>query len=148
MVHYAENRRARFDYEILNTYEAGIALLGHEVKSVKSGNAQLGGSYAIVRNNEVWLVNCDIPPHQPKNTPSEYDSKRTRRLLLHKKEIIALLGTLKSEKLTLIPLAMYNKKGKVKLTLGLGRGKKVGDKRETIRKRDVEREIQREARVR
>src|SRR3989344_5995193 len=90
----SENRRARFDYDIIETYEAGIELIGTEVKSVKQNRLNLAGSYGIIRENEAWLLNADIPPYQPKNAPPDYDSKRSRRLLLHEKEIKALTGKL------------------------------------------------------
>jgi SsrA-binding protein len=139
----AQNRRARFDYEILETYEAGIGLKGFEVKSVKTGRINLGGSYVIIRNGEAWLINADISPYQPKNTPPEYDSKKSRRLLLTKKEIKYLTGKLREKRLTLVPLEVYTKNRLVKLKLGLVRPRKKIDKRELIRKRETAREIKR-----
>lgn len=136
---YAENRKARFDYEILNTYEAGLELKGFEVKTIKTGRANLTGSYVLIRNEQAWLINCDIPPYQPVNTPPDYDSKRSRRLLLNKSEIRELLGKSHEANLTIVPLKLYNKAGKVKLEIGLGRGKKKADKRETIKKREWQR---------
>ena len=140
---YAENRRARFDYEILETYEAGIELKGFEVKAIKSGRCSIAGSFAVPKGNEIWLLNADIPPYQPANTPVDYDSKRSRRLLLKHEEIKELLGAIKARGLTLVPLRVYNKRGLVKLELALARPKKKYDKRETIRKREVKREIER-----
>jgi len=138
------NKRAYFDYEILETFEAGIELRGFEVKAIKSGRINLAGSYAIIRNNEVWLLNADIPPYQPKNTPADYDTKRTRRLLLRKIEIKNLIGRVQEKGLTLVPLKVYTKdgNGKIKIEIGLGRSLKKADKRELLRKREVRREIQ------
>lgn len=144
MADLAENRRARFDYQVLETLEAGIELLGSEVKSVKTGKMNLGGSYALIRGGELWLLNSDIPPYQPGNTPKEYDSKRNRRLLLHKEELKSLLGRLNEKGNVLIPLRAYAKKGIIKIELGLARPQKKGDKREALKKRAVERDIQRE----
>lgn len=139
----AENRKARFDYEILETYEAGMELLGTEVKAIKTGRGNLTGCFAVIRNNEAFLLNANIPAYQPANAPKNYDPQRTRRLLLKKAEIRELLGKTAQKGLTLIPLKMYNKNGKIKVLLGLGRNKKKSDKRETIKKRDVEREVKR-----
>ena len=139
----SENRRARFDYDIIDTYEAGIELKGFEVKSVTSGRGNLTGAYAIVRGGEVWLLNMEIPPYQPANMPSDYDSTRTRRLLLKKEEIKVLTGKIKERGLTLIPLKLYSKNRRIKIALGLGKAKKKYDKRETIKKRETEREIRR-----
>lgn len=141
----AANKRAYFDYEILETYEAGIELKGFEVKSVKNGRINLAGSYAIIRNNEIWLLNADIPAYQPKNAPIDYDSKRTRRLLLKKSEIKNLIGRIHEKGLTLTPLKVYTKDetGKIKIEIGLAKSRKKANKRELIKKRDVEREIHR-----
>ncbi len=140
---FSMNKRAAFDYEILETFEAGIELRGFEVKSIASGRVNTTGSYAIIRNNEMWIVNLDIPPYQPQNTPEGYDSKRTRKLLLHKKEIRHLVGRTKEKGLTVVPIKIYNKNAKIKIELGLGRSKKKYDKREVIKKRETEREIRR-----
>lgn len=139
----AENRRAHFDYEILETYEAGMELLGTEVKAIKTGKGNLTGSFAVVKNNEVFLLNANIPPHQPKNAPKDYDPQRTRKLLLKKSEIKELLGKTAQKGLTLVPLKMYNKRNKIKILIGLARNKKTRDKREDIKKRDVDREVKR-----
>ena len=139
----AENKQAKFDYEILEKYEAGISLLGFEVKSVKNGRISLGGSYAHIKGKEVWLVGADIPPYQPKNTPKDYDPTRTRRLLLTQKEIKSLTGKTKESGLTLVPLRAYIKGRLVKLELGLARHKKKSDKREVIKKRETDRDIRR-----
>jgi SsrA-binding protein len=137
------NRRAYFDYSILETYEAGVELLGFEVKAIKSGRINLAGSYVIIRDNQAWLLNADIPPYQPLNTPSDYDSKRTRRLLLKSSEIKNLIGRAQEKGLTLVPLKVYTKNRRIKVEIGLGKSKKKVDKREAIKKRDIEREIRR-----
>jgi SsrA-binding protein len=139
------NKRAYFDYEILETYEAGIELRGYEVKSIKTGRINLAGSYATIKNNQIWLLNADIPAYQPKNMPEDYDSKRTRRLLLKKSEIKNLIGRVQEKGLTLLPLKVYTKakSGRIKIEVALGKSRKKADKRELIKKRDVEREIHR-----
>ena len=140
---FSENRRAKFDYEILDTLEAGIVLHGFEVKSVRLGRMNLAGSHVLVRENELWLLNADIPPYQPNNTPKEYESTHTRRLLAKKDEIKALIGKQKSAGLTLVPFKVYNKAGLIKVLVGLAKSKKKGDKREAIRKREAKREMAR-----
>jgi len=139
----AENRRARFDYDILETYEAGLELLGQEVKSAKGGRLQLAGSHTVIRGGEAWLLNSQIPAYQPKNMREDYDPGRSRRLLLHSGEIRTLRGKLNEKGLSLLPLRAYTKHGIVKLELGLGRSRKAHDKREAIKKRDVKREMRR-----
>lgn len=143
MADLAVNKRARFDYEILQEFEAGIELQGFEVKAVRTGRLNLSGSYVIIRGEEAYLINADLPPYQPLNTPSDYDPKRNRRLLLKKEEIKELMGRVKESGLTILPLNVYTKKRFIKLKVGLGKSKKKKDKRETIKKRDVEREIRR-----
>jgi|SRR3989338_8101381 len=144
MANYAENRKARFDYEILEKYEAGIELLGTEVKSVRGGKMSLEGSFIIVRGGEAYLINANVPPYQPKNAPKDYDPLRNRKILLTKKEIAELSSGESNKSLTIVPLSVYNKGKKIKLGLALVKGKKKYDKRETIKKRDTEREIRRE----
>ena len=136
-----ENKRARYDYQILESYEAGLALRGYEVKAIKTGHVSLKGSYVVIKNNEAYLINAFIPPYQPANTPKEYNPKRSRKLLLKQSEIKALIGKSKQKGLTLIPLKLYTKRGKVKLEFGTGKGKRKQDKREEIKKREAEREI-------
>ena len=143
MADLAINKRARFDYEILETFEAGIELLGFEVKAIRAGKLNLSGSYVIIRGNEAYLINADLPPYQPLNTPKDYDSKRARRLLLRKDEIKKLMGRVKESGLTILPLNAYNKGALIKIKIGLGKPKKKSDKRETIKKREAEREISR-----
>jgi len=139
------NKRAYFDYEILETYEAGIELRGFEVKSIKTGRINLAGSYVIIRDNQARLLNADIPAYQPKNMPVDYDPKRSRRLLLNKSEIKNLIGRVQERGLTLVPLRVYTKgkAGKIKIEIGLGKSRKKADKRQLIKKREVEREIKR-----
>ena len=144
MAHYAENRKARFDYEILEKYEAGIELLGTEVKSVRGGQMSLEGAFVIVRGGEAFLINSNIPPYQVKNAPKDYDPLRNRKILLTKKEISDLAGSEKNKSLTIVPISVYNKGRKSKLEIALVKGKKKFDKRETIKKRDTDREIRRE----
>ena len=135
-----ENKKAGFDYAIIETLEAGVELRGFEVKSIKTGKANLQGAYAKIYGNELWLIGSHIPAYQESNAPKEHDPNRVRRLLIHKKELHYLIGKLKEQGLTLVPLKMYNKNGIVKILLGLGKSKKKGDKRETIKKRDIERQ--------
>ncbi len=144
MANYAENRKARFDYEILEKYETGIELLGTEVKSVRAGQMSLEGAFVIVRGGEAFLINANIPPYQPKNAPKDYDPLRNRKLLLTKKEIAELAGNEKNKSLTIMPISVYNKKRKIKVEIALVKGKKKTDKRETIKKRETDREIRRE----
>ncbi|MFH0853923.1 MAG: SsrA-binding protein SmpB [bacterium] len=144
------NRRAKYDYEIIETYEGGLILKGHEVKSIRSGKMSLAGSYIVLRDkgksklSEVYLINALISPYQAANTPKDYNEKRSRKILLHKEEIAALIGKIKQKSLTLIPICVYNKRNKIKIEFALAKGKKNIDKREVIKKRDVERDIRRE----
>ncbi len=137
----AINKRAKYDYKILETYEAGIVLFGHEVKAVKNGKISLKGSYVTIKDNQAYLINCLISPYQPKNTPENYDPSRTRQLLLNKKEIKSLIGKTKQKGLTLLPLRVYTKHNRIKLEIGLGQGKRKYDKREKIKKREIDRRI-------
>lgn len=143
MASYAENRKARFNYEILDKYETGIELLGMEVKSVREGKMSLEGAFVIIRGGEAFLINASIPPYQPKNAEKDYDPLRNRRILLTRKEISELSGSEKNKSLTIIPLSVYNKGRKIKLEIALVKGKKKFDKRESIQKRDTDREIRR-----
>ena len=148
MARYAENRKARFNYEILEKYEAGIELSGSEVKSIRGGQISLESAFVIVRGDEVFLINASIPPYQPKNMPKDYDPLRNRRLLLTKKEIDVLAGAEGAKWLTIVPILLYTKGRKIKVSIGIGRGKKKYDKRESIKKRDTERDVAREMRER
>ena len=143
MAVYAENRKAHFDYEILETFQAGLALQGQEVKSIQNGRIQLAGSYVVFRGDELFLIGAHIPPYQPANAPADYSAERSRKLLLRKEELRYLLGKGKEKGLTLVPLSVYNTKRKIKLEFGLARGKKKADKREDIKKRETKREIER-----
>ncbi|MDP1678388.1 MAG: SsrA-binding protein SmpB [Bacteroidota bacterium] len=136
------NRKARFEYEILDTFESGIVLVGSEVKSLRQGKANLQDSYALVKNGEVWLLNMHINPYEQANQ-FNHDPLRTRKLLLNKSEIAKLQIKTNEKGLTLIPLKLYFKKGIAKVELGIGKGKKLYDKRESIKERDVTREMQR-----
>lgn len=138
-----KNQTAYYDYEILERFEAGLELLGHEVKSLKTGRATLEGSRVIVRGNEVYLIGAQIRPYQPNNLPSGYLPDRTIKLLLTKKEIGYLTGAGEQKGLTIIPLSIYNKNGRLKLEFALARGKKKYDKRQIIKKRETAREIER-----
>ena len=139
----AHNRQAGFRYEIMEKFEAGIELRGFEVKAIKTGRINLAGAHVIVRGNEIYLINADIAPYQPKNTPADYDARRARRLLLTKKEIAELLVVERQKRLTIIPISVYSDKGKIKVEIAIARGKKKYDKRETIKKREVDRQIRR-----
>ncbi|HEX3591355.1 MAG TPA: SsrA-binding protein SmpB [Pseudonocardiaceae bacterium] len=136
----ASNRRARHDYAILDTYEAGVVLVGTEVKSLRLGRASLADAFATVDDGEVWLRGLHIPEYD-RGTWTNHEPRRTRKLLLHRKEITRLIGKTKESGVSLVPLAMYFKDGKVKIELGLGKGKKAYDKRQAIAKRDADREI-------
>ena len=144
----SDNRQARFRYEILETYEAGIELKGTEVKSIREGRVNLRDGFALIRDGEAWLLNVHISPYQSSSTYFNHDPLRNRRLLLHRKEIRKLIGKFEQEGLTLVPLKMYLKRGFVKISLGLGKGKKLHDKRETLKarqdKRDMARAMKRE----
>ena len=139
------HRRALHDYTILETYETGIHLIGAEVKSIKGGKMSLEGSFVKIIGSEVYLINAQIFPYQFAR-PEGYDPKRTRKLLLHKKEIISLKTKIASSNLTIVPLECYNKKCIIKLKIGLAKGKKEYEKREKLKKKYLEREIQRELR--
>jgi SsrA-binding protein len=139
----ADNRQARFLYEILETYEAGVELRGTEVKSIRHGKANLRDGYALIRKGEAWLHNVHISPHQTASQVFNHEPLRTRKLLLHSKEISKLMGQVDQQGLTVVPLKMYLKRGWVKLTLALVRGKKLHDKREDLKRKQETREIQR-----
>ena len=138
-----QNKKASFNYEVIEKIEAGIELLGFEVKSLKKGQGSLEGSHVTVRGQEVFVINMQIPPYQPANTPKDYEPTRNRRLLLTKKEIADLAGAEGQKGLTIVPLSVYNKGRKLKLEIAIVRGKKKYDKRESIKKRDTDREIRR-----
>lgn len=135
------NRRAFYDYQILERFEAGINLTGPEVKSVKGGRADLTGSFVRVVGSEIYLVNAKIFPYEYAR-PEGFDEHRTRKLLLHKKEIIALKSKTEGSNLTLVPLSLYTKNGLIKVEIGLGKGKKQYEKRESLKRKDLEREVE------
>lgn len=139
------NRSAFRDFDILETYETGLVLTGAEVKSIKGNRMTLVGAYVKIIGSEMYLVNAQVFPYEYAR-PEGYDPKRTRKLLMHKKEIIRLKTKLQGASLTLVPLACYNKHGFIKLNIGLARGKREYEKREKIKKRDLQRQIQRELR--
>jgi len=143
MSDYAYNRQAAYEYEFLEKYEAGLVLAGHEVKAIRTGRLTLQGAYVVIRGAETYLLNASIAPYQAKNTPPGYEPTRSRKLLLHKSEISSLIGQTKQKGLTLVPLRVYNKSGKIKLEFVLARGKKEFDKREKIAKHEAQRKIQR-----
>jgi SsrA-binding protein len=138
-----DNRKARFHYEIIETFETGLVLKGSEVKSLREGKVNISEAYAGIYGEEIYLVNAHISPYQTGNF-MDHEPFRKRKLLLHKAEIKRLIGTIKEKRLTLIALKLYFKKGKVKLELALAKGKKLTDKRQTIKKRMDERQIRRE----
>ena len=142
----ATNRRARHEYEILETLEAGLVLRGTEVKSLRDGQVNFKDSYATVRNGEAWLRGCHISPYSH-GTDANHDPERDRKLLLHKREISRLSGKISERGLTLVPLRLYFKDGRAKVELGLARGKKLHDKRSALREREVRREMDKTARA-
>lgn len=143
MNNLAYNRRVKFDYEIKELFEAGLVLLGVEVKSVKSGNMSLRGAFVTIHGEDAYLTNATIPPWQPKNTPVDYDPIRSRRLLLKKSELKQLIGAKKAKGLTLVPIRVYNKRGRVKIEIALVRGKRKTDKKQAMKERDILRDTER-----
>jgi SsrA-binding protein len=141
----ATNRRARHEYEILETVEAGLVLRGTEVKSLRAGHVNFKDSYATMRNGEAWLVGCHVSPYSH-GTDANHEPERDRKLLLHRREIARLTGKIAERGLTVVPLRLYFKHGRVKIELGLARGKKLHDKRSALREREVRREMDRAAR--
>ena len=139
----SDNRQARYLYEILETYEAGVVLVGTEVKSIRAGKVNLKDGYAIIRQGEAWLLNVHISPYQAVGEYFNHEPRRTRKLLLHRKEINRLIGKVEQQGLTLVPLKMYFKGGRVKVAIGLGKGKKIYDKRESIKRREDKRDMAR-----
>jgi len=133
----AQNRKARFNYEIGETFEAGIVLTGSEVKSLRTGKATIAESYADAKGGEIWLINATIPEYKQSGPHNNHEPKRRRKLLLHKRQINKLVGAVERDGMTLVPLKIYfNERGRAKIEIALGRGKKLHDKRETAKKRD------------
>jgi len=143
MATLVDYKKARFNYEILETFEAGIELLGFEVKSLKKGQGSLDGSHVVVRGGEAFAVNTFVPPYQEKNTPKDYEPRRNRKLLLNKKELHRLASLESRKGLTVVPISIYNKGPLVKVSVAVVRGKKKYDKRATIIKREGDREARR-----
>src|SRR5438105_1304746 len=141
----ATNRRARHDYEILETIEAGLVLRGTEVKSLRGSHVTFKDAFATIRNNEAWLVGCHINPYSH-GTDANHEPERDRKLLLHRKEISRLTGKVAERGLTLIPMRLYFKSGRAKLEIGLARGKKLHDKRSALRERETKREMEKAVR--
>jgi SsrA-binding protein len=140
----AENRKAKFDYTILQAFQAGLVLNGQEVKSIRLGRMNLTGSYVALQKGELFLVGSQVPRYQPKNAPAGYSPERSRKLLVRKQELNSLIGKSKERGLTLLPLRVYTQKHKIKLEFALAKGQKKYDKREKIKKREADREIERE----
>lgn len=145
---YVSHKRASFDFDLLTTYEAGISLLGTEVKSIRKGQGKLDGAYVIVRGNEAFLVGASIPAFQVANAKKSYDPERPRKLLLTKKEIIEIEEKSEKQGLTVVPIKLYNSKNKIKLEIAIAKGKKKHDKRESIQAHDVQRDVEREFKFR
>jgi SsrA-binding protein len=143
----AMNRRARHDYTIIDSWEAGIVLTGSEVKSLREGKANLSDAYGIVRDGEIYLINLHISPYE-RASYNNHEPTRTRKLLLHKREIRRLIGAVERQGLTLVPLELYFKRGVAKVAMALGKGKKLHDKRDAEKQRDADREIARVVRSR
>lgn len=142
MTTLAINKRANFDYEIKETFEAGLALKGYEVKSIKTGHVSLKESFVTVRGNELFLTNAHIPPYKQAGTIPNYDPTAPRKLLVKKSEIKYLIGKARTQGLTLVPIKLYTKRRFIKLGFGIGKGKKEYDKREKIRKKDDKRKME------
>jgi len=144
MTQFAYNKKAKFDYETLDTFEAGLVLSGQEVKAIRAGQASLNGAYVTIsRDGQLYLLNASIAPYKMAGPLPDYDPNRSRKVLLHKKEINFLRGKLEQSGLTLVPISLYNKHNKIKLEITLAKGKKKVDKRRTIKERDEKRQINR-----
>jgi SsrA-binding protein len=143
-----ENKKAHFNYQILENFEAGLVLTGPEVKSIRAGRIQIAGAFVTFKGTELYLTNAVISPYQPMNMSQDYQEDRPRKLLLKKSEIEYLIGRVAERGLTLIPLRLYTKKRKIKLEFGIAKGKKAADKRESIKKRESARTIKRELGIR
>ncbi|WP_008312408.1 SsrA-binding protein SmpB [Leptolyngbya sp. PCC 6406] len=139
----SDNRQARHEYEILETFEAGVELRGTEVKSIRAGKVNLRDGYAVIRDAQIWLNNVHISPHDTTNKVYNHDPVRSRRLLLHREEIRKLIGKVEQQGLTLVPLKIYLKQGWVKVYIALAKGKKLYDKRESLKRKQDKREVER-----
>jgi SsrA-binding protein len=140
---YAVNKRATYDYEILDKLEAGLVLKGYEVKSIKTGHISLKGAYVTITGNEAFLINANIPAYQPLNMPKDYQPDQSRKILLRKSQLKSLIGKISQKGLTLVPIKVYSKGGLIKVEIGIGKGKRKIDKREEIKRRDAKRKIER-----
>lgn len=147
MAELARHKKATLNFEILETYDAGVSLLGTEVKALRSGQGKLDGAHVVIRGNEAFLTGASIPPFQKANA-REFDSERSRKLLLTEKEIRELEQKSERQGLTIVPIKWYNKGSKLKLQIAIARGKKKADKRQSIKARDVKRDIEREVKYR
>ncbi len=143
MTTYVSNKKAGFDFELLKRFEAGVSLLGTEVKSIKQGQGKLEGAHVVIRGGEAFLVGAHIPPYQQANTADDYEADRPRKLLLSKKELQELFSESEQQGLTIVPIKWYSLGSKIKLEIALARGKKKQDKRETIKARDTKRDLER-----
>lgn len=148
MTTYINHKRVGFDFEILSTYEAGLSLLGTEVKSIRNGQGKLEGAYVLVRGKEAFLVGASIPAFQQANTTKSYEPERPRKLLLTAKEIAEIEQKSEKEGLTVVPIKLYNSGRNIKLEIGVARGKKKQDKRHSIQAHDVQRDVEREFKFR
>lgn len=140
---FAQNKKANFNYDIMEKFQAGLVLIGQEVKSIRLGRITLEASYVVLKGNEPYLIGAKIPAYQPKNAPVDYNPEQSRKLLLSRSEINYLIGKIAQKGLTLVPLKVYTNGAKIKLEFGLAKGKKKFDKREDIKKREAGREIAR-----
>jgi len=145
---FAENRKARYDYETLETYEGGLVLSGQEVKSIREGGAKIDGGYVTISRGEIWLTGANIRPYARAASIEGYDPARNRKILIHKKELAYLAGKTQEKGLTLVPFSLYASGRQIKLSFGLCRGKKTYDKRESLKARDLDREVTRHLRGR
>ena len=139
----ATNRKAKFDYERLDSYEAGLVLTGQEVKSIRDGGAKIDAGHIVVRNDELWLIGANIAPYKRASKIEDYDPAQSRKLLMHKKETQQLIGKLSEKGLTAVPISLYTRGNRIKLELWLARGKKAFEKKQKIKDRDVNRETNR-----
>ncbi|MDC1205388.1 SsrA-binding protein SmpB [Candidatus Pacebacteria bacterium] len=144
MANLISNKKARFDFEILETFEAGLVLAGYEVKSIKLGRAKLNGAHILIRGGEAFLVNASVAPYQSANMPKDYDPEHPRKLLLSKKELKKLETESEQVGLTIVPIRLYNAGRKLKLEIAIARGKQKADKRQSMKKRDAKRDIERQ----
>ena len=141
---YISNKKARYDYQILSTIQGGLSLLGTEVKSIRNGKGSLIGSKVLIRGGEAFLVGSNIPAHQEQNAPVHFDPERNRKVLFKKSELLKLNNEVESNKLTLIPLSIYNSKRVLKMEIGIGKKKNSRDKREDIKRKEAKRSIKKE----